>query len=255
MKNKKLFIFLPLIALTACNSLGKEISESDANDKSQAIVKKQNSAQVYSFSMKSVINTKESKDTANYKIVKDASDNFMYSREEKGSDGYQSSKTVYVFKPSEQETVLYVKAYSSATNKTTIEAYTKFGKVDEFENALSKQEAFISNLDSSFGEIQFYQSYLPGSNNCEKNSHYYSTGEGNLTAKLSFTFTDKQGSDSLKTINRTYKYSKDLLVNFNATYVTFEGKKKTESASVSYSNVKVNTPTDWQEHVMTSVSV
>ena len=255
MKNKKLFVLLPIIALTACNSLGKEISESDANGKSQAIVKKQNSAKVYSFSMSTATNTKEAKDTANYKIVKDASNNFMYSREEKGTDGYQSSKTAYVFKPTEQETVLYVKSFSSATKKTSIEAYTKYGKDGEFENALSKQEAFMSDLDSRFGDIEFYSSYFPGTNNCEKDHHYYSTGEGNLTAKLSFTFTEKQDVDSLKTIKRTYKYSNDLIVSFNATYMTFEGKKKTESASVSYNSVKVNIPSDWEEHVMTSVSI
>ena len=50
MKNKKLFVLLPIIALTACNSLGNEITQEEASKKALAISEKQTVTNTFSFS-------------------------------------------------------------------------------------------------------------------------------------------------------------------------------------------------------------
>ena len=253
MKNKKLFIFLPLIALTACNSLGKEITRDEASDKALKIYDKQAVTDVFSFNY-TITTTAKTKEVRKYKYMINEDGSYMMSRDETEGN-YRASKTIYHVKTTKSIRVLYVKTYDGASNKTTIQSYenTPSGQ-SAYTTALTKQEAFTKEIEDYFNSVVYAYSKDPGvGENYNQVIKTYSTGEGNMTAKLSFTYKGEENESAIKKIERTYKFNNNLFANYNGTYVTFNNKKRTEVASSSYKNPTVNLPADWDQYVITSI--
>ena len=157
MKVSKLLLFIPVIALSACSSIGKEISKEEASEKAHEIVEKQSKTESYYFSYSLTNNMDDVKESRYYKIAIDENDDYMISREEKEtskSGTYKSSKEIYVFKPSKSEQVLYIKQFDGATNKTKIEVYSlQVNGYDEFQIMLGKQSSFKSEAKLSNADL------------------------------------------------------------------------------------------------------
>ena len=249
MKSKKLLILLPIIVLSSCSSsLGKEISSDEASNIESAIFEKQRNTNAYSFSYQIVTTINGSKETINYKYIHEENGNYMISREEKdnsNNSSYRSSKAIYVFSQTEKEKVLYIKTYNAKTNKYDIQSYTKFGKDALFEDALSKQASFSKEVTSYYKS--FYESFT--------GQYFYSKGEGDLTIKHSSRFKEEVASEAYTTAEFTYRYSDYLFSSYTATYKASDGSKRNETAKGSYSNVKVNIPSDWEEYVIETTIV
>lgn len=256
MKTKKLLLFIPVIALSSCSSIGKEITPEEANEIAYPIFLNQQTISEYNFSYSVTNNMGDSKETRSYKAIFDENGDYMISREEKETSKggtYQSSKTIYYFKPSKSSTVLYVKQFNGSTNKTTIESYfyQAGDGYEEFEIALNKQKSFKEEATGYYSSTALALGTDPGVGaNYDSTYTYYSNGDKNLTAKLSFVYnkTDS-GSDTIKTINRTYSFNNELFVKYEGSYVSFDGKKRTETAKCDYKNLKISFPSDWREHI------
>ena len=259
MNIKKLLLFIPVIALSACSSLGKEISEEEASKMSEDILNSQLAVTTYSFSYTSNSNADGSKETIRYKYVRLNSSDYMVSREENQTsktNTYKASKSLMVFTTVEAGQVLYIKTYNPSKNEYDIKAYTKSGQSSEYENTLSKQSSFIKEITGLCNNITYArQDYLGSSDNYNKEQHFYSAKVGNLTARISYTYNGEANNDTIKKIDYTYKYSNELFNGYNATYLTADNQKKTEVATMSYSNVKLEIPNDWQEHIVQTVSI
>ena len=220
------------------------------------IYEKQTVTNTFSFSYTITTNDKTSREVRKYRYVQDDLGSFMISRDESEGE-YKSSKTVYDVLTSRSSKVLYIKTYDGAKDKTTIQAYVWTLKgTGDYDNALNKQEAFIKEMTDYYESVVYAISQSPNVGDSYNESFkYYSTGEGNLTAKLAFTYNGQENESAIKKIDRTYEYNNNLLNSYNGTYVTYNGKKRTEVAKASYSNITVELPSDWEEHVMTSVSM
>ena len=259
MNIKKLLLFIPLIALSACNSLGQEIDEETASRMGEDIFNSQLSITTYSFSYSINSNADGNKETIRYKYVHLTNGDYMVSREENQTsktNNYKASQSIYIFTTEEVGQVLYIKTYLPNKNEYDIKSYTKSGQSAEYENALSKQSSFIKEITGTYNSIVFtYKDYPGPTTNYDKEQHFYSAKQGNLTAKISYTYNGEPSKDTIKKIDYTYKYSNELFNSYNVTYLTLDNQKKTEVATMSYNNVKLNAPTDWQEHIVRTVSI
>lgn len=259
MKVSKLLLFIPVIALSACSSIGKEISKEEASEKAHEIVEKQSKTESYYFSYSLTNNMDDAKESRYYKIAIDENDDYMISREEKEtskSGTYKSSKEIYVFKPSKSEQVLYIKQFDGATNKTKIEVYSlQVNGYDEFQIMLGKQSSFKSEANGYYQSSAFalFQEPVAGPS-YDSQYKYYSKGEGNMTAKLTFTYNGEKDDSTIKSIKRNYSYSDNLLTNYEASYVTFGGHKRTETATCKYKNINISFPTDWEDHIRSGMA-
>ena len=119
MNIKKLLLFIPVIALSACSSLGKEISEEEDSKMSEDILNSQLAVTTYSFSYTSNSNADGNKETIRYKYVRLNSSDYMVYREENQTNKtntYKASKSLMVFTTVEAGQVLYIKTYNPSKN-------------------------------------------------------------------------------------------------------------------------------------------
>ena len=253
MKAKRLFVFLPLIALVSCSSLGKKITREEALLKVAAIQEKQEQTKVFSFSYSIITDYKNSKATNQYKYAIDEKGNYMFSRDEKEtteSGVYKSTKVIYDVELEGKNRVLYVKTYDGATNTTKTFAYSSAAiGSEEVESAVEKQSAFIEEI-STYIERCVYAPEKEMGEESYKDAHFYAMGEGNLTVQATYNLEGDKSGTGIESINTELKYSNNLFASYKTIYTTFDGKTRTEKARNSYNNVKVTIPADWDQYVV-----
>lgn len=258
MKVKRLLVLLPVFALIACSSLGKEITKEEATAKAAAIEENQQNTNVFSFVYKIVTRINDTTEKREYKYTLDEEGNYMLSRVEKEispSGVYKNSKTIYNVKLEALNRVFYVNTFDGSTNQETTLAYSSLASgSEELENAIQKQSAFKDEIVDFYNSVVFAKDKNMG-DKYNVDAHYYTSGEGNLTTQISYTYNGEQNASTIKKITNTFKYSNNLFSSYNASYVTFGGNKRTEKATNSYKKIRVNLPADWEQCVITSVSI
>lgn len=253
MKCKYLFALIPVIALSACSNLGQEITAEEAATIISTTKEKQDATDSYCFSYSVTTRIGDRKSIAKYKYASFNDGSYMCSREESETsktDNYKSSKIIYHWRENKSNTYFYVKTFNGADNTTTIRSYVVPDiqePSEQYKEEAAKQQAFIKECSELFDKVIY--SVKDYGTEYEQSNRLYSKGEGNLTAKVAYTFTGEKKDTTIKKIEFTYTFNDFLFENFKGTYVTFGGSKKVEEAKCTY-NVKVSAPSNWEDYLI-----
>ena len=253
MKCKYLFALIPVIALSACSNSGQEITAEEAAAIVSSIKEKQDATDSYCFSYSATTRIGDRKSVTHYKYAAFEYGGYMCSREESETsktDNYKSSKIIYHWRETRSDTYFYVKTFNGADNTTTIRSYVVPDiqePSEQYKEEAAKQEAFIEECSGLFDKVIY--SVKDYGSDYKVENHCYSKGEGNLTAKVTYTFTGEKKNTTIKKIEFTYTFNDFLFESFKGTYVTFGGSKKVEEAKCAY-NIKVSAPSNWEDYLI-----
>ena len=251
MKIKKLAILLPVIALSACASLGKEINEEEAVQKAYAIDRtiSESKKEVETF-----IEISASKGSGDTKETQHLIRSFV--RNSKGEMHYKAEENYYIYGKTYNVSVDYYYVLDEKYGQVVyLDNYRSNNQGDCYQIAYVGDEAKASHV--SIIEDVYFTSYLNNSfesasltvavyNMPEDNvvRKFYSTGNGNLTVQVK----DSSGSNYMP--NTTPFVEKTDLESAEAT-ITFDGglfKNATIKADYKDGNKAVKVVKKYKDH-------
>ena len=248
MKKIGFLFLLPTLLLASCG-LGNEISEEEATTKALAVEKATADAEGYNVEFRvSMAVTYNDLDVKGSYYIAVNKEGEMHVKVSAISDGEKSTYEIFVVKDAEYEEVTYGKGVISGNEQLV--AYTKKDNANydimaanissgilsglaQIINVVPSPSAVISSYSAPVGE--------------EGSIKYYSTGEGNLAIKMTFS-GDYKGSATV-----TYNDNRFAKMEFNYTYsYEYEGQtyktKASESVSIAYKDsLTFSLPSDWKD--------
>ena len=248
-QNFKVLVLLPIVALTACANLGKEVDEKAVADY-KAELAKQEEPKCLSFTMNLSGTTGKDKQASksNYKMKQNAEgDKYFYTYSKNGDS--ESKVEVYQVKNEQYEEVTWID-YSSEAGKLTI-AYAK--KDNTRYNELTSEYVTSAGMAPSLFYLMVASPDGAGEmlEADEENAEtkFYSNGEANLSMKITLKKAQEDPEEEEWAVsgNLTITYNNYRFASLDMSAKTNLGNSQSGKASASYDAVSLSLPSGWEK--------
>ena len=266
MKTKKLTLMLPVIALVACNNIGNKLTHDEATKRAQEIHDASQAFYLVGEGIEIKLDYKESTGKGDERQAIDS--NYILKLNKKG-DRYAKSKVnttvkgvtvkadieYYEIVDENDDKIFYVKYYDQATNtyatqvidSNVIDNYYEitenFALLSEVPFSMAQSfldpVTVIERFDEQYDEEEAYIGEIA----------YYSTGNNNLTMKISVDQKADNTEEEITTYGRATAYYDDgFFKSLNAKWSTSYGNKTDMKINMSYlEKLPITAPTDWNK--------
>ena len=261
MKNKKLFFLLPIVALTACSTLGKEISKEDALEKAEAIEEQLAEDTEINREMRLAMSTDQGKgeekvSSSGSYLLKTNSDNEYYCKMEgktkQNGEETKEAAEFYLVNNEEYEQVCWAKVYDASKKEYVTAAYTKKDNasfnsiVSQLESNLLVPAIYLLTFSYPTSLIESYEKSE------DYKVTYYSTGEKNLSIKVNVNVdAEDDENESIVSMVGTFTYDNNRFTKSDVNATSSFGNKQSVKMSVSYKNsLKFTLPSGWEKDIV-----
>lgn len=256
----KALVFIPIIALSSCSFLGKEVNEDFANKYEEKITDMDDIETItFKLDFSGTKGGSKSQSKGKYILKKDKDDN-KYFYVDGNDEGEREFIELYQVNNETYEEVTWVKYLEDGKEKTA--CYAKKDNADynkqtsDFTMTAALAPSLIYALCSSPSSVV---KDLLDSDDAESIITYYSTGEKNLSVKKVIKPASKDGSSSESTSSSeedddepnsgtaVITYNNYLLSSINVSASSDKGTKQKITGSASYGKVTVSLPSGWEK--------